>query len=175
MRFRSGWPRADFSHPGRARQDRHGAHGPAPGRARRSSQLEGPGSLRRHADTPDPPAGQIVKDPRTGEPTGILRNAYSVLKDLPSDAYGDDGTPDAGRTETLFSNARSGCTSRSETEAASSRESLRCDPGRSRSAHLPRRPACRHPRNLDHGCWPDRLPCPLRSRRVVEQHPTEAN
>ncbi|MGZ3472595.1 MAG: hypothetical protein ACXVA6_21745 [Isosphaeraceae bacterium] len=29
---------------------------------------------------------------------------------------------------------------------------------RSRSAHLPRRPACRHPRNLDHGCWPDRLP-----------------
>ena len=46
-------------------------------------------------DTPDPPAGQIVKDPRTGEPTGMLRNAYSVLKDLPSDAYGDDGT--AGR------------------------------------------------------------------------------
>jgi len=46
---------------------------------------------------------------------------------------------------------------------------------RSRSAHLPRRPACRHPRNLDHGCWPDRLPCPLRSRRVVGEHPTEAN
>ena len=46
---------------------------------------------------------------------------------------------------------------------------------RSRSAHLPRRPACRHPRNLDHGCWPDRFPCPLRSRRVVDEHPTEAN
>ena len=28
-------------------------------------------------DTPDPPAGRIVKDPRTGEPTGMLRNAYS--------------------------------------------------------------------------------------------------
>src|SRR5271165_5449520 len=54
-------------------------------------------------DTPDPPAGQIVKDPLTGEPTGMLRNAYSVLKDLPSDAYGDDGTPDAGRVKLLFS------------------------------------------------------------------------
>ena len=42
-------------------------------------------------DTADPPAGRIVKDPRTGEPTGMLRNAYSVLKDLPGDAYGDDG------------------------------------------------------------------------------------
>ena len=41
-------------------------------------------------DTADPPAGRIVKDPATGEPTGMLRNAYSVLKDLPGDAYGDD-------------------------------------------------------------------------------------
>jgi predicted amidohydrolase YtcJ len=53
-------------------------------------------------DTPDPPAGRIVKDPRTGEPTGMLRNAYSVLKDLPSDAYGGEGTPDAERVKTLF-------------------------------------------------------------------------
>ena len=53
-------------------------------------------------DTLNPPAGQIVKDPRTGEPTGILRNAYSVLKDLPSDAYGDDGTPDARRVKLLL-------------------------------------------------------------------------
>jgi len=53
-------------------------------------------------DTPDPPAGKIVKDPRTGEPTGMLRNAYSVLKDLPTDAYGDDGTPDATRVKELF-------------------------------------------------------------------------
>jgi predicted amidohydrolase YtcJ len=54
-------------------------------------------------DTPNPPAGQIVKDPCTGEPTGMLRNAYGVLKDLPQDAYGDDGTPDAGRVKLLFS------------------------------------------------------------------------
>ena len=44
-------------------------------------------------DTPDPPAGRIVKDPRTGEPTGMMRNAYSALKDLPDDAYGDDAAP----------------------------------------------------------------------------------
>jgi predicted amidohydrolase YtcJ len=34
-------------------------------------------------DTPNPRAGMIVKDPRTGEPTGMIRNAYSALKDLP--------------------------------------------------------------------------------------------
>lgn len=43
------------------------------------------------ADTPDPPAGQIVRDTATGRPTGLLRNAYSVLKDLPPNAYGDSG------------------------------------------------------------------------------------
>jgi predicted amidohydrolase YtcJ len=52
--------------------------------------------------TPDPPAGRIVKDPLTGEPTGMLRNAYSVLKELPADAYGDDSTPDADRAKLLF-------------------------------------------------------------------------
>lgn len=31
-------------------------------------------------DTPNPPAGMVVKDPKTGEPTGMLRNAYGVLK-----------------------------------------------------------------------------------------------
>ena len=52
-------------------------------------------------DTPDPPAGRIVKDPKTGEPTGMLRNAYSVLKGLPKDAYGGDdgrGRPSGSRT-----------------------------------------------------------------------------
>lgn len=34
--------------------------------------------------TKDPRAGQIVRDPMTGEPTGLLRNAYSVLKGVPS-------------------------------------------------------------------------------------------
>ena len=53
-------------------------------------------------NTVNPPAGQIVKDPSTGEPTGMLRNAYSVLKDLPSDAYGDEGHPDAERVKLLF-------------------------------------------------------------------------
>ena len=31
-------------------------------------------------DTPDPLPGQIVKDPRTGEPTGLLRGAAGLLK-----------------------------------------------------------------------------------------------
>lgn len=53
-------------------------------------------------DTPNPSAGQIVRDPATGEPTGMLRNAYPALKDLPSDAYGDDGEGDAARVENLF-------------------------------------------------------------------------
>ncbi|HYH68023.1 MAG TPA: amidohydrolase family protein, partial [Urbifossiella sp.] len=34
-------------------------------------------------DTPHPRAGQVVKDPLTGEPTGMLRNAYGVLKGVP--------------------------------------------------------------------------------------------
>jgi predicted amidohydrolase YtcJ len=36
-------------------------------------------------DTKDPPAGQVVKDEKTGEPTGMLRNAYGVLKGVPGD------------------------------------------------------------------------------------------
>ena len=35
-------------------------------------------------DTKDPPAGRVVKDVATGEPTGMLRNAYGVLKGVPS-------------------------------------------------------------------------------------------
>ncbi|MCI0459211.1 MAG: amidohydrolase [Gemmataceae bacterium] len=35
-------------------------------------------------DTPNPRNGVIVKDPRTGEPTGMLRSAYGVLKGVPS-------------------------------------------------------------------------------------------
>jgi predicted amidohydrolase YtcJ len=34
-------------------------------------------------DTPDPSPGVIVKDPKTGEPTGMLRNAQGVLKGVP--------------------------------------------------------------------------------------------
>ena len=50
-------------------------------------------------ETPDPPAGRIVKDPKTGEPTGMMRNAYAVLKGLPDDAYGDSAHPDVERVE----------------------------------------------------------------------------
>ncbi len=35
-------------------------------------------------DTPNPPHGIVVKDPVTGEPTGMLRNAEGVLKGLPN-------------------------------------------------------------------------------------------
>jgi predicted amidohydrolase YtcJ len=73
-------------------------------------------------DTPDPPAGRVVKDPATGEPTGMLRNAYSVLKGLPRDAYGGDSGEESDRVKDLFRryNAR-GLTSvadRSASEAA---------------------------------------------------------
>jgi predicted amidohydrolase YtcJ len=37
-------------------------------------------------DTPNPRAGEVVKDPATGEPTGMLRNADSVLKGVPRPA-----------------------------------------------------------------------------------------
>lgn len=53
-------------------------------------------------DTPNPPAGTIVRDPETNEPTGMLRNAYAVLKGLPRDAYSEDGDPDSSRVKDLF-------------------------------------------------------------------------
>ena len=39
-------------------------------------------------DTPSPKNGMVVKDPKTGEPTGMLRNAYGVLKGVPGDGAG---------------------------------------------------------------------------------------
>jgi predicted amidohydrolase YtcJ len=36
-------------------------------------------------DTPSPAGGILVKDPKTGEPTGMLRAAYGVLKGVPSE------------------------------------------------------------------------------------------
>lgn len=42
-------------------------------------------------DTPNPSPGVIVKDPATGEPTGMLRQAYGVLKGVPS--AGGEATP----------------------------------------------------------------------------------
>ncbi len=37
-------------------------------------------------DTKSPPAGMIVKDPKTGEPTGMIRNAYSALRGVPRES-----------------------------------------------------------------------------------------
>ena len=39
-------------------------------------------------DTPSPKNGMVVKDPKTGEPTGMLRNSYGVLKGVPGDGAG---------------------------------------------------------------------------------------
>jgi predicted amidohydrolase YtcJ len=46
-------------------------------------------------DTKNPPAGQVVKDAVTGEPTGMLRNAYGVLKGVPGD--GEKVSPEKKR------------------------------------------------------------------------------
>jgi predicted amidohydrolase YtcJ len=46
-------------------------------------------------DTPNPPNGVVVKDEKTGEPTGMLRNAYGVLKGVPGE--GDSLTADERR------------------------------------------------------------------------------
>jgi hypothetical protein len=54
-------------------------------------------------------------------------------------------------------------------------KACRYDPGRSRSAHLPWRPARRHACTLDDGGRPARLPYPLSNRRDVVVPPTEAN
>jgi predicted amidohydrolase YtcJ len=42
-------------------------------------------------ETKNPTAGQVVKDETTGEPTGMLRNAYGVLKGVPGSS--DNITP----------------------------------------------------------------------------------
>jgi predicted amidohydrolase YtcJ len=39
-------------------------------------------------DTKNPPAGQVVKDEKTGEPTGMLRNALHLLKGVPGTGEG---------------------------------------------------------------------------------------
>ncbi len=46
-------------------------------------------------DTPNPPNGVVVKDEKTGEPTGMLRNAYGVLKGVPGE--GDSVSADERR------------------------------------------------------------------------------
>lgn len=42
------------------------------------------------ADTPDPEGGEIVRDPKTGEPTGLLREtALSLVSEVALSEYGD--------------------------------------------------------------------------------------
>jgi predicted amidohydrolase YtcJ len=53
-------------------------------------------------DTPNPTAGQVVKDPATGEPTGLLRNAYGVLKGVPRDAENTDARGKQDAVKRLF-------------------------------------------------------------------------
>jgi hypothetical protein len=53
-------------------------------------------------DTPDPPAGRVVKDPVTGEPTGMLRNAYGVLKGVPGTGESLTGEQKRDRVKKLF-------------------------------------------------------------------------
>jgi len=36
-------------------------------------------------DTKSPPGGMVVKDPATGEPTGMIRNVYRLLKGVPAE------------------------------------------------------------------------------------------
>jgi predicted amidohydrolase YtcJ len=49
-------------------------------------------------DTPNPRGGQVVKDPATGEPTGMLRNAYALLRGVPRES---DRSTRAARLEGL--------------------------------------------------------------------------
>jgi len=53
-------------------------------------------------DTPNPKAGEIVKDPDTGEPTGMLRNADGVLKGVPRPAAEDDPADRRAAVKKLF-------------------------------------------------------------------------
>ena len=46
-------------------------------------------------NTKNPPAGLVEKDPETGEPTGMLRNAYGVLKGVPGG--GENVSPEKRR------------------------------------------------------------------------------
>lgn len=53
-------------------------------------------------DTPNPPAGMVVKDPATGEPTGMLRNAYGVLKGVPRESDDASGMVKVAAVKKLF-------------------------------------------------------------------------
>jgi predicted amidohydrolase YtcJ len=53
-------------------------------------------------DTPNPSAGVVVKDPATGEPTGMLRNAYGVLKGVPGEGVSANAEARRAAVKKLF-------------------------------------------------------------------------
>jgi predicted amidohydrolase YtcJ len=53
-------------------------------------------------DTPDPSPGVVVKDPKSGEPTGMLRNAEGVLKGLPKAGAGATAEDKRAAVKKLF-------------------------------------------------------------------------
>jgi predicted amidohydrolase YtcJ len=67
-------------------------------------------------DTPNPAHGMIVKDPKTGEPTGMLRNAYGVLRGVPGEKKSNKDRKEAVQRLFRLYNAR-GITSISDRNA----------------------------------------------------------
>ncbi len=53
-------------------------------------------------DTPNPKNGVIVKDPKTGEPTGMIRNAHGALKGVPSGSANISATDRRQAVKKLF-------------------------------------------------------------------------
>jgi predicted amidohydrolase YtcJ len=53
-------------------------------------------------ETPNPTGGVIVKDAETGEPTGMLRNAYGVLKGLPRESGNASAAPQRAAVRKLI-------------------------------------------------------------------------
>jgi predicted amidohydrolase YtcJ len=53
-------------------------------------------------DTPSPAAGELVKDATTGEPTGLLRNAYGVLKGVPGEGDALSAAEKSAAVKKLF-------------------------------------------------------------------------
>jgi predicted amidohydrolase YtcJ len=53
-------------------------------------------------DTPSPKAGMIVKDPKTGKPTGLLRNATGALRGVPASSEKVDAKERRAALKKLF-------------------------------------------------------------------------
>jgi len=70
------------------------------------------------ADTPDPPGGEIVRDPVSGEPTGLLlEEALALVSEVATSEY-DDDTYAEGIVDTLADFVASGLTGIAEVMAS---------------------------------------------------------